>query len=160
MTFVFIYIASNWDNLSIIKNSVNYVLDPTIGHLLRWNLYIGLFIVIAITSLLIILAQKFLTNQEELKRLREKQKVLQAEMKKNSGNQEKVMELNREYMELTSKTFDLTLNSTFLTSPIMFLLFIWLYRYIYPIIGWKFILYSILGSITFSSIYKKILKVI
>ena len=68
-----LYIAYAWESLPFVKNFVNSALNPTIGALLEWHLTIGFIIVIAITSLILTLSQKYLSDQEELKEIRKEQ---------------------------------------------------------------------------------------
>src|SRR3989344_2965364 len=74
-------IASLWDKTPAIKNSVHYILNPSAGFLLDWNLNIGMLIVVFVITLLTTIVQKYATNQEALKELKKEQKLMQKQMK-------------------------------------------------------------------------------
>jgi uncharacterized membrane protein (DUF106 family) len=148
-----------WDKYPIIKDSVHFVLDPTFGVLLNMNLWVGFLIIIAVISFLQTLAQKYLTNQAELKKLKHEQKLLQEEMKKYENHPEKLMELQKKSFEFVPKTMDLTMGSVIYTSIPFILLFRWFTLYLMPIWGNWWILYYLIGSMVFSSIFRKWLDV-
>ena len=152
-------IAGYWDKSPFIKNSVSYVLDPTFGALIHWNLYIGFGIIIAIISLILMLSQKYLTNQEMLKEIKKEQKYLQKEMKKYKDHPEKLMELNKKQFEFFPKTFEITMKPLIYTSIPLIILFRWFGGILSPIWGGSWIWYYLIGSIIFSSIFKKIFDV-
>ena len=150
-----ILLVSLWDKYPIIGQSVHYALDPTFGWLLEWNVIIGFVIIVAFISLLQTLAQKYLTNQEELKKLKKEQKMLQEEMKKYKDHPEKLMELQKKSFEFVPKTMDLTMGATMYTMIPFLLLFRWFDCYLRPTWGGWWILYYILASIVFSSLMRK-----
>jgi uncharacterized membrane protein (DUF106 family) len=63
------YIAANWNNYPVIKNSVSAILDPTLGVLLKMNVWFGFIVIMALTSLVLTLAQKYLSDQEKLREI-------------------------------------------------------------------------------------------
>lgn len=144
-----------WDKYPIIKTSVHAVLDPTFGAMLNFNLILGFIIIIGIISLLQTIAQKYLTNQVELKKLKHEQKLLQEEMQKYKDHPEKLMELQKKSFEFVPKTMDLTMGSVIYTSVPFILLFRWFTLYLQPIWGGWWILYYIIGSMIFSSMFRK-----
>ncbi len=144
-----------WNQYPIIKDSVHFVLDPTFGALLQMNLLIGFVIIVGILAFLQTLAQKYLTNQVELRKLKQEQKLLQEEMKKYEHHPEKLMELQKKSFEFVPKTMDLTMGSVIYTSIPFILLFRWFSLYLMPIWGNWWILYYLVGSMIFSSIFRK-----
>ena len=64
-------IASAWNSMPVIKESVHAVLDPTAGKLLDFNLFWGMTIFVFIITLITVLFQKYVTDQEALKKLKE-----------------------------------------------------------------------------------------
>lgn len=159
MFLVSAYIASNWDTIPYVKDAVNSVLNPTFGVLLTWNIYIGFVLIIALTSLILTLAQKYLSDQAALKELRKEQKILAEEMKKYKEHPEKLMELQRKQLEFLPKTFDLTMKPIIFTSIPIVLFFRWFGTYLNPAFGGWWILYYIIGSMIFSTIFRKVLDV-
>lgn len=156
---VSLVINSLYNSNPAIKNGVNFVLNPTLGVLLNWNVYIGFVIIIAFISFVLTLAQKYFSDQEELRKLKQEQKILQEEMKKYRDHPEKLLELQKKQLEFLPKTFDLTLKPLIITSIPVLLLFMWFRDYLDPKLGGWWIAYYIIGSMIFSSIFRKILKV-
>ena len=160
------FIAFYWDKVSFIKDAVHYVLDPSIGVLLDWNLLIGMLIIVLLITLITTIIQKYATDQKALKELREEQKLLQAEMKKYEKNPEKIAELSKKQFEFIPKTFKLTSRAVAFTG-IPFILFFRWFNDVFTVMGnpkffgfitwfWFYFIFTI----AFGSILKKWLKVI
>jgi len=162
--FVSLYIVSKWNatlfgQKNFLKNIIGSVLNPSLGVLLHWNIYIGFLVVVALTSLILTLAQKYLSDQAELKELRKEQKILQEEMKKFKDHPDKLMELNKKQLEFIPKTFNLTMKPLMYTSVPIILLFRWFGEALNPVFGGWWILYYLIGSLVFSSIFRKVFDV-
>lgn len=155
-----LYIAYSWEKLAVIRKPVEQVLDPTLGVLVSWNTWIGFVIIVALTSLILTLAQKYLSDQEALRELRKEQKLLQEEMKKYKEHPEKMMELQKKQFEIFPKTFNLTMMPMLYTAIPIILLFRWFAGILHPIFGGWWILYYLIGSMIFSSIFRKLFKVV
>lgn len=156
MLFTFIY-----PHIPILGQSLHFVLDPTAGALLSWNPTIGMLVITAFLSLLITLAQKYLTDQNELRRLKSEQKLLQEEMKKYKDHPEKLLALQKKQLEFLPKTMDITMGSIVYTSIPLLLFFRWFYEYfaanpvqIFGFMSW-FWAYLLL-SLVFGMIYRKV----
>jgi len=154
--FSFVY-----PKVPILKQSIHAVLNPTFGTLLNYNATIGLIIITAIMSLILTLVQKYTTNQEELRKLRAEQKILQEEMKKYKDHPEKLLELQKQQLAFMPRTMDITMGSMAYTAIPILLFFRWFYDYfaenpvkIFGFMGW--ILAYLLLSIIFSMIYRKV----
>jgi len=161
---VSLYIAGKWNATlfgkeNFIKDTIGFILDPTLGYLLDINLYIGFIIIVGVTSLILTIAQKYLSNQAELKELKKEQKLLQEEMKKYKDHPDKLMELNKKQLEFIPKTFNLTMKPLMYTSIPIILLFRWFGEILNPIFGGWWILYYLIGSLVFSSIFRKVFDV-
>ncbi|MBR9704592.1 DUF106 domain-containing protein [Candidatus Pacearchaeota archaeon] len=154
-----LYIASNWDNIPAIKNNVEAVLDPTLGALLQWNVYIGFIIIVGLTSLILTLAQKYLSDQKQLKELKKEQKILNNQMKEFKNHPEKLMELQKKQLEFIPKTFNLTLMPMIYTSIPIILLFRWFGTQLSEIFGGWWILYYFIGAMVFSTVFRKLFDV-
>lgn len=127
---VFVMIASLlvaffWDKIPFIKDAVHFVLDPSAGVLLNWNLTVGMLLIVLIISLFTTLVQKYATDQKALKELRKEQKILQDEMKKYKEHPEKVAELSKKQFEFFPKTFKLTSRAMMFTGIPFILFFRW-----------------------------------
>lgn len=165
MMWLFIVLALSWvvfalwDKYPIIKQTVDAVLNPTFGVLLNFNIYLGFAAIIAFTSLLLTLSQKYLSDQEQLRELKKEQKYLQDEMKKYREHPEKLLELQRKQLEFFPKTMELTTKPLLFTTIPIILFFRWFGNYLTPIFGGWWILYYILGSLIFSGIFRKMFNV-
>ena len=159
-------IAGLWSKYPIIKDSVHFVLDPTAGFLLKINIYFGMFVVVFIITLITTLAQKYGTNQEELKRIKQEQKILQEEMKKYKEHPEKLLELQKKQFEFLPKTMDLTMKPLIYTFIPFVLFFRWFADYFssadlisfrfFGFLSWFW--FYLIASIIFSSALRKVLK--
>ena len=158
-------IASAWNSMPVIKESVHAVLDPTAGKLLDFNLFWGMTIFVFIITLITVLFQKYGTDQEALKKLKEEQKILQQEMKKYKDHPEKLLELQKKSFEFMPKTMDLTMKPIVYTTVPLILFFMWFYDYFanvdYKFFGFlSWFWFYLIASIIFNAILRKLLKVV
>ncbi|MFH1307881.1 MAG: EMC3/TMCO1 family protein [archaeon] len=161
-------IAIYWDSqtLTFIKDFVHIVLDPSAGALLEWNITYGMMIIVLIISLITILVQKYTTDQETLRELRKEQKILQEEMKKFKDHPEKLIELQKKQFEFVPKTMKLTMRPIIFTGIPFILFFRWFHDFFtlagnpefFGFLNWFW--FYLIFAIIFSSIFKKILKVV
>jgi len=157
-------IAGLWNKFPAISNSVHAVLDPTAGKLLAINIYFGMLVVVFVFTFATSLAQKYGTNQEELKKIKGEQKILQEEMKKYKEHPEKLLELQKKQLEFLPKTMDLTMKPLIYTF-IPFILFFRWFNDFFTVNPFKFFgflswfWFYLIASIIFSSILRKLLKV-
>ncbi|MFB6246738.1 MAG: EMC3/TMCO1 family protein [Candidatus Pacearchaeota archaeon] len=122
-------IAGLWNEIPQIKESVNYVLDPTAGALLAWNLNWGMLVIAFFISLITTLAQKYGTDQETLKDLKKEQQDLQKEMKENKKDQKKMQELQKRQMKLMPNQMKLSMRAVAFTGVPFILLIRWFEDY-------------------------------
>ena len=97
-----ILIAGLWSYIPIIKKITHTILDPSVGFLLNWNIYFGMFFVVFVISLGMTLAQKYLTDQETLRKMKEEQKLAKEEMKKYKNEPEKLLPTQKKVLILNS----------------------------------------------------------
>jgi len=157
-------LAGAWNYYPIISQSAHYALDPTAGALMNFNIYLGMTIVVFIITLVTVIIQKYGTNQEELKKLKEEQKILQEEMKKYKDHPEKLMELQKKSFEFMPRTMDLTMKPLIYTAIPFVLFFRWFNDYFLlhefkflGILSWFW--FYFLASILFNTILRKVMKV-
>jgi uncharacterized membrane protein (DUF106 family) len=165
--FAVMIVASLWNSLPLIKNSVHYLLDPSFGYLLKWNLYIGMIIIALLISIITSLIQKYTTDQAALKEIKEGQKKLQEEMKKfqKEGNTAKIMELQKQQFASMPEMMKLSMSSIIYTGVPFVLFFRWFDDFFTTIgnptffgfMNW-FWFYLILLMIT-GGIFRKVLKI-
>jgi len=166
ITIISLVMASFWDKIPFMKNAVHAALDPSAGALLRWNLTIGMILVVFIITLITTLIQKYGTDQKALKELKHEQKLLQEEMKKYRDNPAKITELSKKQMEFIPKTFKLTSRTILFTGIPFILFFRWFYDF-FAVIGqpkffgflswfWFYLIFTLI----ISSILRKVMKVV
>lgn len=163
---VSVLIAALWDKIPVIKDSVHYVLDPTLGFLLNLNIYFGMVAIVLFITIITTLIQKYATDQKALKELKDEQKAVQEEMKLHKDNPQKVAELSRKQMEFIPQTFRLTSRPLLLTGVPLILFFRWFgdkfmalgEPKFFGFMSW-FIFYLIIAMV-FSAILRKVFKVL
>ncbi len=160
---VSLVIASLWNTIPFIKDTIHLILNPTAGALLNWNTDIGMIIVTLIIILLITLVQKFTIDAETMAEIKKEQKFLKEEMKTYKEHPEKMMELQKKQLEMIPRTFEITMKPLIYTAIPIILFFRWFNDYftavdvkIFGFFSW-FWAYLLL-SIIFSLILRKILK--
>ena len=164
-------IAGLWNKLPFIKNTIHFVLNPTAGFLIDWNLTIGMLIVVFVLTLITTLVQKYATDQKTLKELKKEQKEIQKQMKEFRSNPQKMKELQKQQFSFMPKQFKLSMRSIVYTGIPLILFFRWFDDYFTvlatmtgePIrfigfMGW--LVFYLVASIVFGSIFKKIFKVV
>lgn len=167
-------IAFYWDSLPFVKNTMHFILAPTAGALLNWNIHIGMLVIAFVISIIFSLFQKFTVDQNSLREFKKEQKLLQEEIKKYKDAPEKLMELQKKQLEFIPKTFDITLRPLIYTLLPIALFFRWFGDYfttitepvkiysifsttgafLFPSWFWAYLI----PSIIFSSILRKVLK--
>lgn len=158
-------IAAFWNRLPFIKNSVNAVLNPTAGALLNWNLVIGMTILVLLLSIFMTLIQKYTTDQKTLREMKEEQKKLQEDMKKFQVGSKEHTELSMKSLSSIGPMFRLSMRPIIYTAIPIILLFRWFTDY-FALVNFKFFgflswfWFYLIGSIIFSSVLRKVLKVV
>ena len=159
-------IAFFWNSVSIIRDSAHAILDPTAGALLNWNLNYGMVFIILLISLFMTLLQKYATDQEALRELKKEQKELQEEMKKYKEHPEKLMELQKNFYPLTGKMMKHSMRPIIFTGIPLILFFRWFMDFFtllgnpkfFGFLSWLW--FYLIGSMIFSMILRKVLKVV
>jgi len=170
MMIISMGLAFFWDKIPAIKNAVHVVLDPSAGALLNlgipYGLEIGMLMLVLIITLITTLVQKYATDQKALKELRHEQKILQEEMKKYKDHPEKMAELSKKQFAFIPKTFKLTSRGVLFTGIPFILFFRWFYD-IFTAMGepkffgfLSWIWFYFISTIIFSSILRKVMKVV
>ena len=160
-----VVVASLWDSIPLIKNSVNAVLDPTFGFLMNVHLLIGFLIITLIITLITTLVQKYGTDQSALKAIRDEQKQMQEELKKYNNDPKKMLEFQKKQFEKIPETMELTMKPLIYTSIPFILLIRWFSDTFKNLNEPKFFGFMswfwayLLFAIIFSIILRKILKV-
>lgn len=104
------------------------------------------------------LVQKWLTDQEHLKKLKDRQKEIQAELRK-SKDPSLMQELNAEMMQITGTMFKSSMKPMFVTLIPFLLLFSFVRGVYIPLLGTGWIWYYLGYSVLSSMVIRKVLKV-
>lgn len=99
--------------------------DSTFGFLLNWNPIYAITVISFVISLLIVIIYKFMTNQKEMKELKDKQKDYQKQMKETKDT-EKLMKIQKEAMALNMKYMGKSMKPTLITFIPILLIFGWM----------------------------------
>jgi uncharacterized membrane protein (DUF106 family) len=122
-------LAGLWDKVPAIKNSIHYILDPSAGALLNWNLNIGMLIVVFVITVITTIVQKYATDQKTLKEMRKEQKEIQNQMKEFKNHPEKMMELQKKQFAMMPKQMKLSMRAIIYTGIPFILFFRWFQDY-------------------------------
>jgi uncharacterized membrane protein (DUF106 family) len=158
-------IAFFWDSAPLVGETVNIFLGPTAGKLLDFNITTGMIIVTGIITFFISLIQKYTVDNDQLRSLKNEQKILQGKMKEFKDNPEKLMELQKKQLEFIPQTMQLTMRPLIYTAIPIILFFRWFNDYFdalaepVKIFGfftwfWAYLVFAII----FSIIFRKMLK--
>jgi uncharacterized membrane protein (DUF106 family) len=158
-------IAFFWDNATFIKNAAHSILDPSVGILLEWHLLGGMTIIVLVISIFMTLVQKYATDQETLKSLKKEQKDLQGEMKKYKDHPEKMVEMQKKQMEFIPKMMKMSMRPVMFTGIPLILFFRWFMDFFAAagnpkMLGLSWFWFYLIGSMIFSSILRKTMKVV
>ncbi len=154
-------LAGLWDKVPAIKNSIHYILDPSAGALLNWNLNIGMLIVVLIITILTTIVQKYATDQKTLKELRKEQKEIQKQMGEFKNHPEKMMELQKKQFAMMPKQMKLSMRAIIYTGIPFILFFRWFQDYFLAAgspkfwLGMGWFLFYLISAMVFSSILRK-----
>ena len=164
-------VAYLWDKIDVIKNAVHFILDPSAGWLLNWNLNVGMLIIVVLITLFTTLVQKYATDQETLKELKKEQKEIQKKMKEFRHDTKKTMELQKQQMKLMPQQMKLSMRAIAYTGIPFIILFRWFNDYFGAIqsstgapvkfwLGMSWFVFYLLGAIIFGSILRKKMDVV
>lgn len=159
-------IAFYWDKLPWISNSVHFILNPTAGSLLNWNLNLGMLIIVAVITLITTLVQKYATDQDTLKELKKEQKEIQKQMKEFKHHPEKMMELQKKQFAMMPKQMKLSMRGIAYTGIPFILFFRWFSDYFAAagnprfLFGMSWFLFYLICAIIISSILRKKMDVV
>jgi len=158
-------IASFWNSVSWMREFAHSILDPTLGNLLGWNLTGGMILIVFSMALITSLTQKYGTDQETIKEMKKEQKALQEEMKLVKEHPEKLMELQKKQFAILPKMMKLSMRPIVYTAIPFILLFRWFMDFFNAagnpeFFGLSWFWFYLIGSILFSIVLRKTLKVV
>jgi uncharacterized membrane protein (DUF106 family) len=100
--------------------------DPLFSPILSFGIFWTIFIVSFVLSALITLIYYLMTDQKEMKELKDQAKNYQKEMKKHKDDPKKVMSIQKEALSLQSKLMMKSLKPTLVTMLPVLIIFNWL----------------------------------
>lgn len=161
-----IIIASLWNKVNFIRTFAETILNPTVGTLLNWNLTWGMTLIILIIAIFMTLVQKYATDQKELTRMKKEQKEVGEKLKKMDRTSKEYQELSMQSISSMGPMMKLSMRPIIYTGIPFILLFRWFMDYFSAFESFRFFgflswfWFYLLGSIIFSSILRKIFKVV
>lgn len=117
---------------------------------------ISIIIIGVVVTLISTLVTKWLTNQEHLRSLKERQKQLQKDMKGLKPEDKKFMELQSEILQITGTMFKSSFKPILITAVPFLLLFYWIKEVYTPLMGFTWFWYYLGASILASLVYRKL----
>ncbi len=121
------------------------------------NPKISLIIISGLVTLISTMVTKYLTNQTHLRSLKERQKVIQKEIKNHKPGEKLFEELQNEMLQISMTMMKSSFKPMFITFIPFLILFYWIRgTYSELLSGW--IWYYLGSSIVFSMIYRKVFK--
>ena len=102
------------------------IFNPVLLPILKLNVFWGLIIITFVVSLIITLAYKYFTNQNEMKRLKEQQKEYQQKMKTLRDKPDEMMKVQKEAMKLNLEYMKHSFKPTLITMLPLLLVFAWM----------------------------------
>ncbi len=108
--------------MSFLDPALNPVLQP----LLNASPFILIVLISFIVSLMITLVYKYMTKQDEMKRLKEQQKEYQKRMKELRSNPDELMKIQKEAMKANMDYMKQSLKPTLVTMLPIILIFTWM----------------------------------
>jgi len=153
-----------WNKMPLIKNSVHSILDPSLGSFLGWNVLWGVIISSILLSLFFTLVQKFATDQNLLKAMKEEGKRLREEAKAFKDDPIKMLEIQKKQFSNMPKMMEITMKPLMYTLIPMIFLFRWFNDYFLSLgnpkifigLGWlgTYFIFSIIGSVILRKMFK------
>ena len=111
-----------------------------------------------VVTLISTLITKWLTDQEHLKSLKERQKELQADMKKHKDNPKIMEEMQMEILKITGAMMKSSFKPMLVTIIPFLLLFAWIRSIYTPLMGFSWFWWYLGASLVFGMVFRKVFK--
>jgi uncharacterized membrane protein (DUF106 family) len=118
---------------------------------------VSMIILSGLVTLISTLVTKWMTNQEHLKSLKDRQKQIQIDMKKCKPGEKLFDELQSEMLQISMIMMKSSFKPVLITFIPFILLFNWIKNIYTPLLP-RWIWYYLISSIVFSIIYRKVFK--
>lgn len=119
----------------------------------------GVLAISVFISLIVTLANYFLMDKKRMKEIKDRQKVLQAELKKHKGNREKEQEIGQELMSHAAEMFKHSFKPMIITILPVILIFGWMRKILVDTsIAGTWFWWYLFGAIVSGMIFRKVFK--
>ncbi|MBI2662495.1 DUF106 domain-containing protein [Candidatus Woesearchaeota archaeon] len=102
------------------------IFNPVMLPILNFNPFLGIVILALIITLIVTLAYKFFSNQDEMKRLKDKQKEFQDKIKLMRDKPEEMMKMQKEAMTTNFEYMKHSIKPTLITMIPILIIFAWM----------------------------------
>ena len=158
-------IAFFWDKFPLIKDNVHKILDPSAGALLNWDVTYGFLILIFIITVIMTLAQKYLTDQDTMREMKAEQKKLSQDLKQLDPTSPEYKEMSMKSLQFVGPMMKISMRPMMYTGVPIILFFRWFMDTFTALGSPKFWIFSwfwfyLIMSIIISSVLRKVLKVV
>lgn len=102
------------------------VFNPVFLPLLHFNVFLGIIVFSALITFLVTLGYKYFSNQDEMKRLKERQKEFQAEMKALRDKPQEMMKVQKEAMSVNFEYMKHSFKPMLITMLPVLIIFSWM----------------------------------
>lgn len=102
------------------------IFNPVMLPILNFNPFLGIVVLALIITLIVTLAYKFFSNQDEMKRLKDKQKEFQDKMKSVKDKPEEMMKIQKEAMTTNFEYMKHSIKPTLITMIPILIIFAWM----------------------------------
>ncbi|MBI2448980.1 DUF106 domain-containing protein [Candidatus Pacearchaeota archaeon] len=123
------------------------------------NPKIGVIAIAVFISLIVTLANYFLMDKKRMKEIKERQKELQAELKKHKGNTDKEKEIGQELMSHAAEMLKHSFKPMLITILPIILIFGWMRKLLVDTsIAGTWFWWYLIGAIVSGMIFRKVFK--
>ena len=105
---------------------LDFILDPVFGPLLKLQPIWAVLIISLVVSLIIVIIYRLLTNQKEMKALKDEIKSHQKQMRELKNEPQKVLEIQKKAMQVNMKYMGKSMKPTIITFIPIILIFGWM----------------------------------
>ncbi|MBU0459733.1 MAG: TMCO1/EMC3 family protein [Nanoarchaeota archaeon] len=102
------------------------ILNPVLLPLVQWNPFFAIVIISLLISLMIVFIYKWVTNQDEMKKLKEEQKEYQKKLKSLKNDPQEMMKVQKEAMKKNMAYMKHSFKPTLITFIPIILIFGWM----------------------------------
>ena len=102
------------------------IFNPVFLPLLHFNVFVGIIVLSGLITLVVTLGYKYFSNQDEMKRMKERQKEFQAQMKALRDKPEEMMKVQKEAMSVNFEYMKHSFKPMLITMLPVLIIFSWM----------------------------------